>query len=164
MTVDRKWLPIEWVDEWSPPCRPQPDDFIVADGASLVLGYGVMDKDIDDSKRGTFRRAIVPGDIVNFLYMDSFGEFDVTVKGDGSFVAQATVPEGANWFWVSGADVCGDSLAEIAKQYVAFGLEIEPDTVSVACCHHGTQAFRLLAGSDDRAPHFEMVSEAEARQ
>ncbi len=162
--MKREWVPAEYVDEWTPPGHGSPDDFIVREGDGFILGYLADAKGINDEERRQFNRAIVPGDIVTFMFVDHLGEIEVAFRPDRTFDVKGVVPDEANWFWIAGTDICGDSLEELAAQ-VREDAAADGATDTVRMMRQGDEIpFKLVLGGEDRAARFEQVSTAEVRQ
>src|SRR5947209_690274 len=98
-TQERKWWPADWADEWMPPARSTPDEFIVDANGHSWLGYAFDAKDATDHEKRYFSRALSGGDIVQFIYCDDLGELEIALQKDGAFeIISGAVDARANLF------------------------------------------------------------------
>jgi len=165
---ERRWWPLAWIDEVSPPARPTPDAWLIDACGHYYLGYAFDAEDATDHEKRHFSRSIDGDEPVEFFFQDDLGDFELTVFADGRH--EGTPPDGANWFWQSEYDACGDTVAEIARQILdadkmATGASV---TVSIYALRQGSQHYRLRldysASASKPRPYLESVAAHEAKQ
>lgn len=136
MNSKLKWLPAEWLDE-SIPSEPlnNPDDYIEkqSDGTWLLcfpVGHYARDED-----EGDFKTVIEPGQIIEWVTTEYFGDLTLTIRDDGTFYTDSPVPFLANSFWSQEDwEISGGSLEEIVTQGDD-GKPLEAGEVTIgACC------------------------------
>lgn len=116
---DRKWLPVEYIDEICPPARDTPTAWIKrAAGDRWILFGDSLNEDDEDG-----RLSAAPGDIVQFQWYEDGETVDVQINGDGTFRVLGTVPSG-NAFWVL---FDHESTADSFDACVSQWIENDPD-------------------------------------
>jgi hypothetical protein len=163
-TTERKWWPLDWVDESMPPGGDGPDAFLFRENGKIMLGYSPGFEDAFEHERAQFNKPIAEGDIVEFFCSDDFGEIEVTIMRGGSFTAHGAAAPEANWFWVEGSDIGMDTLAEVCKEFANNGLDHpEGERVTIRMIRQSTLPQKCVVGADGK-PRFETVSVAQSRQ
>jgi hypothetical protein len=162
---ERKWWPLDWVDELMPPAGDSPNSFLfLSKDGKITLGYPPDFEGVFEDERKQFNKTIAEGDIVEFFCSDDFGEIEVTIKGDGTFEAHGTSAPEANWFWVENSDVGMDSLEEVCGEFARDGLDHAAGArVTVFMTRQSMSPQKCAVGADGQ-PRFETVSAAQARQ
>lgn len=110
--TDRKWIPSEWLDELNPMMLDSPDAYIEVIGN----GWGLRLPEGDDDRENPFyQSAVEPGQVVNFLWTDNFGQVVLTVRHNGSWSTDYSTPEGATHFYEHSTGAITDSIAELVN-------------------------------------------------
>lgn len=133
MSDNLKWLPAEWLDESIPSeLLSNPDQYIEKqpDGTWLLcfpVGHYARDED--------WKLVIEPGQIVEWLTTEYFGDLTLTIRDDGSFFTNSPVPFLANRFWSQDDwEISADSLKElVAEGDCGKPLEAGEATIGTCC-------------------------------
>lgn len=108
----RQWLPADWLDEVNPTLLDSPDAFIerVGDGWGLRLPVG------DSERDNTFyQTAIEPGQIVNFLWTEHYGDRTLTMNADRTWSLDEPAPAGATHFYEYTQGMLSDSVDSLVN-------------------------------------------------
>jgi hypothetical protein len=144
----RKWLPAEWADEIVPDMEASPDAYIEREGEGwgLRLPVGNASRS-DDHEEDCWHTKIEPGRVVNFMWTESYGTFDLTVNDDDdrTWSTDRPIPATASHFWLPfDVDTLADSVDELVREaaldpgeytmgayhwsdYVPFRFEVDAD-------------------------------------
>lgn len=109
---ERLWLPADWLDEVNPTMLPSPDDFIEKQADVWFLR---LPKDDPDRENEFYRMSVVPGQVVSFNWMESYGEIGLVVNADGSFVADIQTPARATHFYEPQTGTIAYNLDQLVK-------------------------------------------------
>ena len=102
------WIPEQYCDEWTPPGRDAPADWIVWKGdAAFLASSGYID--------GDFGALLVDGEIVKFNHLETHGEIDLTLAADG-FSFAAPPPAEFGQCYASACDVLADTVDDLIQQ------------------------------------------------
>lgn len=108
----RKWIPTEWVDELNPTLLDSPDAFIerIGEGWGLRLPAG-------DPDRGNefYQTAVEPGQIVNFMWTEHYGDRTVIVHPDRTWIIDQPPAEAVTHFYEHSQGVLADSIEEMVN-------------------------------------------------
>ena len=149
----RRWLPSEWLDEVIPETLEKPDDFIQPDGkGKWRLAYRAGHPDAEGA---VYRLPLVDGEIVDFSWTTSLGDWEVGVGEGSKPLPPAGYPHHATHHAIDPGTM-GDGLEELFEIAAGWGELPEPcETVDVHAYTWGNEQWRFLA---EPTPHFEIVT------
>lgn len=117
-TIERKWLPAEWMDEVIPPCGESPDAFVRRDGDTLKLCP--LDWGTETAEEWPAATDLSNGQIVQFCWTEQYGYVSVTPRADGSFEVSGDIPESANLFAID--EAIHDNIGDLFKDLFGSGV------------------------------------------
>lgn len=153
---EKCWLPEFLFDEVSPSPRARPEDWLIA---GIEQDFWITDTDNEES-------AILylnPGDDIEFVWFRSFGTARLTIRPDGTWTSNASLPAEANGFAdVDDVESMMDTPDAFARAWAANYFAIADDDGEVGVVVHVYQwsdpvTFRLTLG-EDGTPRFEETS------
>lgn len=118
----RKWLPADWVDELNPTLLDTPDAFIerIGEGWGLRLPAGDPERDND-----FYQTPIEPGQIVNFVWTEHYGDRTLIVNPDRTWIIDQPVPEAATHFYEYSQGALATSIEELVNGVPECGVDAE---------------------------------------
>jgi hypothetical protein len=153
----RRWLPADWLDEMNPTMLATPDAYIerAGDGWSLRLPEGDDDRDNE-----FYRMSIEPGQIVQFLHTDGYGDVNVVVNADGSWTSDREPDPRANTFYEWSSGVLASSLKEMVEgdpEMPSYNPPLEPGEYKISAYSWSDPISFQFIVTGDRG-HFDMCA------
>lgn len=92
-----KYAPHAWLDEIMPAPLARPEDFVEKDGDRWFLRLPEDDLERDNE---FYITEIEPGQTVDFLIHENYGQFELSIGADRRFTTDRPFPDKANGFWI----------------------------------------------------------------
>ncbi len=106
--MSNEWIPEQYCDEWTPPGRQAPTDWIEWKGETPYLASsGYID--------GDFGALLADGEIVKFNRLEEHDKIDLTLAADG-FSFAAPPPAEFGQCYASENDVLADTIDDLIRQ------------------------------------------------
>lgn len=116
MSVEMKWLPVRWMDEYVPDPQSDPNAFICHNDDIGFFLQPVEDQNSSAFMEGFGVIELKDGETVRFNATEAYGDFTLIVREDGTFETDEDVPDKANCFRVDrDTDTLQPSLAELVE-------------------------------------------------
>lgn len=112
-SVDRKWFPTDWLDEINPPPLPSPDAFIHRVAGGFALRLPPEDEESDSE---FYYLALEQGQIVDFSYVDHYGDVHLMITGPAGHETDRLVPPAAEQFYERGTGTLVTSFDEMVEE------------------------------------------------
>ena len=123
---EREWVPSDYVDEYTPPLRDSPSNWIVSNDD------GVPTLATDEGDPG---RLLIDGEIISFLAHVEHGDAVLTIADDLSWTATPPMPAEANIVWSPELEWGGCQDVATLVEELRENQALDPGTLELTYCH-----------------------------
>ncbi|MCB1424077.1 MAG: hypothetical protein KDJ69_16770 [Nitratireductor sp.] len=144
----RPWLPLEWMDESLPTTFDNPDEFIVRTSEGFILGYP------DDHDDAYHNMPLTPLDVINFGWLENFGEWTLVANEAGEFIVPGDYARQAEIHNIDWNEYINTSIDDALDSYYEY--ENEPDFgTEINAQAYTWHEIKLIFIAEPK-PHFEV--------